>query len=273
MKKSFFENIFKKNKDSDEEIPLWLSIKNVEESLDEYDIKMVFNVLGLKDFAVKEIMVPRVDVVSININAEINEIVKIVDENGRSRLPVYNDNLDNIVGVLHSKDLLKYIINKQTFNLSKIIREPFFVPESKNIKDLLVELREKKTHLAIVVDEYGGMAGIVCFEDIIERIVGEIQDEFDNEVEEFIQVDEKKFMVDPRISLEDLNSKLGSDFHENEIDTLGGLIFMIFGKIPSKNDKIEYNNYLFTIESISGRKIKRVKIEALEPKEANENEV
>jgi magnesium and cobalt transporter len=271
-KNDFLKKIFKKRKYEDDETTLWQSIKNVEENLNEYDKKMVFNILELKEITVKEIMVPRVDVVSINIKSEIDEIIKCVDECGRSRLPVYDDNLDNIVGILHAKDLLKYFIKKQGFDITKIIREPFFVPESKNIRDMLVELREKKTHIAIIVDEYGGMAGIVCFEDILERIVGEIQDEFDKEVDEFIKIEENKFLVDPRISLTELNSRLGSEFEEEEIDTLGGLIFMIFGRIPNKNDKIEYKNYLFTIESISGRKIKKVKIETLQLNEISENE-
>jgi len=264
--------LFGKNKENKDDYSFLQSIKNVESSLTDYDKKMVLNILDLKNYTVKEIMVPRVDVVSINIKSEVTEIMKIVDENGRSRLPVYDDNLDNIVGVLHAKDLIKYFLKKQNFDLSKIIRFPFFVPESKNIKDLLVELKERKTHLAIVVDEYGGMAGIVCFEDIIEKIVGDINDEFDKDVEEFIIIGENKYLVDPRITLDELNLKLGASFEADEIDTLGGLIFIIFGKIPSKNDKIEYNNYLFTIESISGRKIKKVKIETLNNKEIIKNE-
>lgn len=247
-------------------------VKKYETTINDYDKKMIMNILNLSSITVKEIMVPRVDVVSIDKNVEIAEIIKIVDEKGRTRLPVYEENLDNIVGVLHSKDLLKYFTKKVEFDLSKIIRSPLFVPEAKNINDLLAELREKKTHLAVVVDEFGGMSGIVCLEDIIERIVGEIQDEFDKETEDIIKIEEGKYLVNPRITLEELNDEIGTDFEEDEIDTLGGLIFMILGKIPTKNDKIEYKNYLFTIEAISGRKLKKIKLEIIENKEAVKDE-
>ncbi|MCK4795822.1 MAG: HlyC/CorC family transporter [Spirochaetes bacterium] len=224
---------------------------------------MIVNIIRLSNISVKEIIVPRVDVVSIDSKSEIDDIIKIVDEKGHSRLPVFNENIDNIVGILHSKDLLKYFTRKSDFKISKIMRSPLFIPESKMINDLLVELREKKNHLAIVVDEYGGMSGIVCLEDIIEKIVGEIQDEFDDEVEDVIQLEENTFLINARITIEELNEKLGTDFHEEEIDTLGGLIFMIFGKIPIKNEKIKYNNYIFTVEAISGRTIKTIKMQIL----------
>ena len=191
----------------------------------------------------------------------------IVNEKGYSRLPVYDKNIDNIIGILHTKDIFKYFNKESYFDIQKLIRVPIFVPESKMINDLLLELREKKNHLAIVVDEYGGMAGIVCLEDRIEKIVGEIQDEFDDEVDDIQKIDENIYLVNPRISLEELNKRLNTDFNEEEIDTLGGVIFMLFGKIPTKNEKIHYKNYILTVESISARKIKSVKIEILNKKE------
>jgi magnesium and cobalt transporter len=259
---------FNKNKSKEGVIQLSVIFKENEDKLSENDRKMILNILELKDITAKEIMVPRVDVISISVKMELSEIIKIVDLEGRSRLPVYDENIDNILGILHTKDLFKYYAKKQVFDLSKILREPFFIPESKCINELLTELIEKKNHLAIVVDEYGGMSGIVSFEDIIERIVGEIQDEFDKESEELLKLSDGKYIAEGRINLDELNRKIGSNFNEENIDTLGGLLFMIFGKIPVKNDKIQYKNYLFTIESISVRKIKKVKIEILESKEA-----
>jgi magnesium and cobalt transporter len=261
LAKGFLKRFFKENKDDD--IPLFQVIKNQDGKLDDYEKTMIMNILELKNISAKEVMVPRVDVIGININMEMPEIIKIVDQNGRSRLPVYNDNIDNICGILHTKDLFKYFVKKQGFDISKILREPFFIPESKNIYELLVELKEKKNHIAIVVDEYGGMSGIVSFEDIIEMIVGDINDEFDKVTEEVVKISDGRYIVEGRIALDELNEKIGSDFFEEDIDTLGGLIFMIFGKIPVKNEKIEYKNYLFTIESISGRKIKKVRIETI----------
>ena len=261
-KKNILKKIFLRNND-EEEPPLSQLLKRYEKTINDYDKKMIINIIELSNINVKEIIVPRVDVVGIDINSDISDIIKIVADKGHSRLPVFDGNIDNITGILHSKDLLKYFTKKSNFNLSKIIRDPLFVPESKMINDLLIEFREKKTHLAIVVDEYGGMSGIVCLEDIIEKIVGEIQDEFDNEVDDIEQLEENIYLVNARITLEELNQRLETDFHEEGVDTLGGIIFMIFGKIPSKNEKIHYKNYIFTVESIFGRKIKTIKVEIL----------
>lgn len=236
------------------------SIIDQENMLSDYEKKMINNIITLSTITVKEIMVPRVDVIAIDKNIGIEKIIEIVEEKGRSRLPVFDDNYDNIFGILHSKDLLKYFINPDDFELTKIIRSAYFVPESKPINDLLVEMREKKIHLSIVVNEYGGISGIVCLEDIIERIIGEIQDEFDDEMEDFVTLSDKKFLINARVSLDDLNEFLSSNFEE-EADTLGGLVYRIFGKIPLKNEKISYNDYIFTIESITERKITRVIVE------------
>lgn len=263
-KNSFFSKIFTKGNE-EEEPPLSELFKKYGNKIAEYDKKMIINIIQLSNISVKEVMVPRVDVVSIDTNSDIKDIIKIVAEKGHSRLPVYeNNNIDNIIGILHSKDLLKYFTKESDFNISKIVREPLFVPESKMINDLLIELREKRNHLALVVDEYGGMSGIICLEDIIEKIVGDIQDEFDNEADEIQRLDENTYLINPRISLEDLNERLNTNFNEEEIDTLGGIIFMALGKIPTKNETINYNGYKFTIESISGRKIKKVKMEILD---------
>lgn len=267
--KKFFNDMFKKKQDDDED-PLSAIIKNHEKIITAYEKKMILNIVKLSNITVKDIMVPRVDVVCINKNIAIKEIIQIVDKEGKSRLPVFDDNFDNIVGILHAKDLLKYFTYETEVDISKLIREAFFVPESKQIGNLLVEMREKKNHLAIVVDEYGGFSGIVCLEDIIERIVGEIQDEFDDEVDDVIEIGENKYIINARISLEDLNSRLKTEIEDQEIDTLGGLIYMLFGKIPLKNEKVRFKNYLFTIENISGRKIEKIKLEILG--EENENE-
>ncbi|HNZ26512.1 MAG TPA: hemolysin family protein [Spirochaetota bacterium] len=263
MSKNIIKSVFMKEKNQGKTPvkPLHIKIKEIESSFNDYDKKMIENIISLGEISVKEIMVPRIDVVLINKNSAIEEIIKIVDEKGRSRLPVYNDNIDDIVGVLHAKDLLKYFTKNRDFDLSNILREPYFVPESKIIKDLLIEFREKKIHLAIVVDEYGGMSGIVCLEDIIENIVGEIQDEFDNESEDIIKIDDNKYLIDGKTSLEDLNEALNLDIENDDIDTVGGLLYMLFGKIPSKNESIQYKNLKFSVESILDRKIKKVKLE------------
>lgn len=261
-KKNIFSKLFSKNTEDDDP-PLSQYIKNFEKTITDYDKKMILNIIQMSNISVKEVLVPRIDVVSINSQSDIKEIIDIVSENGHSRLPVYDDNIDNIIGILHSKDLLKYFTKENNFDIKKILRPCLFIPESKMINDLLIEFREKKIHLAIVVDEYGGMSGIVCLEDIIEKIVGEIQDEFDNEVDDILKVGENSYLINPRIYLKDLNERLETNFQEEEIDTLGGLIFMLFGKIPAKNDNMEYKGYLFTVEGISGRMIKSIRMDKL----------
>ena len=243
------------------------AVKAAEDTISEYSDKMIRNIISLQDITAKEIMVPRVDVVYLNVQSDIDDIIKIVDAKGRTRLPVYDGNLDNIIGILHVKDLLKYFNRGEKFELAKNLRSAYFIPESKLIGDLLVELREKRIHLAVVVDEYGGMSGIVCMEDIIEKIVGEIQDEFDNETDEVIEIGQGKYLVDSRISVEDLNDRLGLNLPDDEVDTLGGLIYAFFGRIPIKNESIIHDNIKYTINSIAGRKLKRVKMELLEDTE------
>lgn len=268
-KSGFFKKMFNKNSEQ-EEPPLSEIIRLHEDNISGYDKKMILNIIDLSETTVKEIMIPRVEVISVNKISDIDEIIRIIEEKGRSRLPVFEDNIDNVIGILHSKDLLKFVEKKSDFDITKIIRSPLFIPESKNINDLLLELREKKIHLAIVVDEFGGMSGIISLEDIIERIVGKIQDEFDNETANITKIDDKKYLVEGKTGIEELNEVLKTDFDEEEVDTLGGLLYILFGKIPSKNDKIEYKNCLFTIEAISVRKIKKVLIEILDYKEADE---
>jgi len=266
-KNSIFKSIFKKDGVEEPPLQLHVIIKKVEDKIEPYEKNMILNILKHMDTTVKDIIVPRVDVISVSLNAPIDEIIKILDDKGLSRLPVYDGTPDNVIGILHVKDVLKYFRKKEDFELSNIIRPPLFVPESKNINDLLVELREKKTHLAIVVDEYGGMSGILALEDIIEKIVGNIQDEFDKESEPIIKINDNTWIVNPRLNILELNDEIGINIDEEGIDTLGGLIFMLLGKIPQKNDKIKYKNYLFTVETIDDRKLKKIKIEILDKKQ------
>lgn len=265
MSKGIFERLFRREK-AEEDEQLSQIIKKEERLITEYEKKMIKNIVKLNNITVKEIMVPRVDVVSVECSVSLDEIIKISEERGNSRVPVFDENIENIIGVLHVKDLLGFFYKKEKFNMKKVLRQAFFVPESKQISKLLVDMREKKSHLAIVVDEYGGFSGIVCLEDIIEKIVGEIQDEFDNEVDDIIEIGKNKYLINARISLEELNNRLGTDLDDKEIDTLGGLIYMLFGKIPLKNERVHHKDYIFTIETITGRKMKRIKMEIVDDK-------
>lgn len=223
---------------------------------------MIEGVTELSETAVKEVLVPRIDVVFIPASATLDEVLKIMERDGYSRYPVYEETIDNVIGVLYVKDLIPVILNRDgtEFDLKNLIRKPYFIPESKRLDSLLSEFKKRHVHIAIAVDEYGGVSGIVCMEDIIEEIVGEIQDEFDDEGDEVIQSDDHSWLVDARINIEDLNEKLNLRLPDEEVDTLGGFVFNLFGKIPVRYEKVSYENLDFIIQEIENHKIKIVKI-------------
>ena len=221
---------------------------------------MIKGIVELSDTTVKEIMVPRIDVVFVSLDTPLVELIEILTKCGHSRVPVYSETIDNVVGILYVKDLLKHVFNKETIEIEKIIRKAYFVPESKKLDSLLKEFKRRKVHIAISVDEYGGVSGIVCLEDIIEEIVGDIQDEFDNEVEEVLELNDGVFLCDARINIEDLNDKTCLNLSEEEFETLGGFVFNLFGKIPVKFEKVSHEDIDFIVQDMEGHKIKMVKI-------------
>ncbi|TYP99939.1 protein involved in gliding motility GldE [Tenacibaculum adriaticum] len=211
-----------------------------------------------------QIMKPRTDVCAISSAEPYEQVLETILKNGYSRNPVYEENIDKIIGVLYAKDLLAHL-NKKEFNWQELIREPFFVPENKKLDDLLSEFQEKKNHLAVVVDEYGGTSGIVTLEDVIEEIVGDINDEFDDEDLSYSKIDENNYIFDGKITIKDFCRVLDDEdedkFEEEkgESETLAGFILEVSGKFPKKGDKINFKNYMFTIESLDRRRIKQVK--------------
>ncbi len=251
-KKGFFQKIFDLNKNEDEES---FSDLNHEEK------DMIRGIVELSETTVKEVMIPRIDVIFVSIDMPLEEILKTVIESSHSRFPVFKDTIDNVTGILYAKDLLRFIVTKQNIDIEKIIKPPYFIPESKKINSLLHEFKRRKVHIAIAVDEYGGVSGIVSLEDIIEEIVGDIQDEFDDEEEDIIKVDEHTYFCDTRAYIEDINEQLGLDLPHDDYDTLGGFVFDLFGKIPVKYEKVSYNGINFIIQNMEGNKIKTIKIE------------
>ena len=237
---------------------------SVEENLDTLDanaLEMVKGIISLSESNIKEIMVPRIDVVSISLDTPIAEIVTVISDCGHSRFPVYHETVDNIVGMLYAKDLLHYLVNEESeIDLEKLIRPAYFVPESKKLDSLLREFQRRRVHIAVVVDEYGGTSGIVCLEDIIEEIVGEIQDEFDNETEELLKISDDVYLCDTRVNLEWLNEQLGIELPDDDFDTLGGFVFHLFGKIPVRYEKMSYKNIDFIVQNMEGHKIDTIKI-------------
>ena len=248
-----FKSIFSKQKKSNVE-------NTIDEELQEEKQDMIQGIEDLPETSVKEVMIPRIDVDFINVHITEQELYERIAESGHSRFPVYSDSIDNVIGILYVKDLIKIIAKNEPVDLEKIIRKAFFVPESKRIDSLLREFKRRHVHIAVAIDEYGGISGIVCLEDIIEEIVGDIQDEFDNEHEDILPVGEKIWICDGRINLDDLNDQIESSFPNDEFDTLGGFVFDLFGKIPVKYEKVSWKNYDFIIQDMEGHRINLIKV-------------
>lgn len=216
--------------------------------------------------SVVEIMHSRVDVVSADMDFSFGKIMNLITETGFSRIPVYSESFDNIKGILYIKDLLPHAHKGPSFRWQSIIRPPFYVPETKKIDDLLEEFQKNKVHMAIVVDEYGGTSGIVTLEDVLEEIVGEITDEFDEEEKFYTKISENKYLFDGKTLLNDFYKVIESEDNvfddvKGEADTLAGLILELKGEIPLKNDIITFRNYVFSIEAVDNRRIKQIKVE------------
>lgn len=228
---------------------------------------MIDGILGLSDTSVKEVMVPRIDSVFLGVDMDVPTMLSKITGSGHSRFPVYSETIDNVVGVLYAKDLLQYLNNKKTIDVESIARPPYFVPESKRLDGLLREMKRRRVHIAIAVDEYGGVSGLVCLEDIIEEIVGEIQDEFDDEREGLVRLGDHAYLCDARLSIEDLRDAVHVDLPDEDYDTLGGFVFDLFGKIPVRYEKVHYENLDFVVQDMDGHKIRTIKVVVRAPEE------
>ncbi len=229
--------------------------------IEEDEREMIFSIFEFSDTLAREIMVPRIDVTALDVTAPLDEAINVVLEKGFSRTPVYRNTIDNVIGLLYAKDLLHHLREGAAeVGLESLVRPAYFVPESKELDELLQELQTQKIHMAIVVDEYGGMAGIVTIEDIIEEIVGEIQDEYDVE-ESFAQlVSADEAIFNARIDLDDVNKLLGANLPTDEADTLGGLIYNELGKVPAVGDEVQIDGFRIEVMSVMGRRIKMVRV-------------
>jgi len=232
----------------------------------EEEQKILKSIVEFGNIDVKEIMKSRVDVVAIEQKLLFEKVIELVVDSGFSRIPVYKENFDDVIGILYVKDLISHLDQKSDFKWQDLIRSAYFVPETKMINDLLKEFQDKKIHLAIVVDEYGGTSGIVTLEDILEEIVGDITDEFDDDGNFFSVLDEYNFIFEGKISLNDFlkTVKGETDYFDDvkgDSDSLAGLILELKGVIPNKGEVIKFAPYIFTIESSDSRKIKRIKVQ------------
>ncbi len=234
-----------------------------EEGLDETEQQMISNIFEFGETTVREIMTPRPDIISIDVEQPIDEIMTIIASATYSRFPVYEDSIDNVIGILHLRDLFtaSYASDSNKIDFRSLLQPVHFVPETKPLDELLRELKSKKRHMAIVFDEYGGVAGLVTIEDLLEEIVGEIEDEHDDEALDLYQTDDKSWIVSAKLSVDESNERLDLDIPESgEYDTLGGFVFDRLGRVPKVGDSFEHKDKTITVIAIDGNRIKRLKI-------------
>ncbi len=240
---------------------LFLKRSNHKNKQDESDVQeMIKGIHRLETQVAKDVMVPRVDLIAVDDVLSTSEIFSLIINSSFSRFPVFHGTIDNVIGLIYVKDMLKSSQDMDNFDLSTTIKKPFFVTETMRLDILLREMKKRRIHMALVVDEYGGISGAVCLEDIIEEIVGEIQDEFDNDDEEFIKISNNVYLVDARFPISKFNELLSLHLPDEEIDTIGGFVYSIFGKIPVCYEKVNYQALDFIIQTMVGNKIKSVKV-------------
>ncbi len=234
---------------------------------------MLLNIVKLGEKKVYEVMIPRTDIDCAEDTLTIKEVAEIIIKSGHSRIPIYKDNKDQIIGIIHAKDLLPILLEGKEVSLTKIMRPPFFAPETKNVKDLLLEFQSKKVHLAIVIDEYGGTSGLITLEDILEEIVGEIEDEYDTPKQEDIKIlEDSSCLVSGRTSLEDLREELGIDLNSQYVETIGGYLIESLGRIPKEGEIIKLKDYKFQIKKADEKHIESILIYPIEKKSSEEKD-
>ncbi|MDI6858065.1 MAG: hemolysin family protein [Dehalococcoidia bacterium] len=258
-----------------EEIVRMMEIEEGNGPIEEPERRMIRAIINLEETSVHEIMVPRIDIAAVPTDATLEDATQIIMEKGFSRVPLYEETIDNVVGVLYAKDIMKFLASGGTDrsapNLRDLARPPFFVPESKKVDELLADMRANRVHMGIVVDEYGGTAGLVTIEDLLEEIVGEIEDEYDREEPTVEKIDENELVVDARVGIDDLNELLGLEIEGEDFDTVGGFVYHHLGKIPIVGEEVQADGVRLKVLSVAGRRIKKVQVRKEEPPPSNDN--
>ncbi len=249
-------------------------VKIGEESgaLEASERRMIDGIIDFDETRVHEIMIPRTDMIALEADDTLDEAVKIFIEEGHSRIPVYEESPDNIIGILYVKDTLKNLLNSNlTCEVKNLLRKPIFVPETIRTSELLENMRREHIHIAIIVDEYGGVAGLVTMEDILEQIVGEIQDEYDQETPEIQKLEDGSYSVQGVISLEDLSEYLGSEFESDDAESLGGLVLTLSGSFPEEGEIFEYNGWRIRVEALEDHRITFLNLSKIDKETEHEN--
>ncbi len=249
---------------TEEEILTMVNAGHTDGAIEEQEKSMIYSVLRLDQTTARELMTPRMDIVALDVNTTLNDSAKEFINTGFSRIPVYEENIDNLIGLLYAKDILKLYLNDEgngQLAIRDYVRPAHFIPETKSADELLKELQDRNVHMAIVVDEYGGTAGLVTIENLIEEIVGDIRDEHDGyEPVEYTQISENIYIIDASMDLDDLNDLLGTDLETENADTLGGYIFLTLGRVPDEGEEIETDVLKLQVQSLEGRRIRNVQL-------------
>src|SRR5436190_4424296 len=257
---------------TEEELSLLVTVGEEEGILEEAETDMIHSIFEFADTPVREVMIPRIDMVTLESDATVDEAVDLALQGGFSRIPVYEETIDNIIGVLYTKDMLKQLREgHNSLPIRELVRPAYFVPEMKKLDDLLREIRQKRTHMAIVVDEYGSVAGLVTIEDLVEEIVGDIQDEYDREEKLYEQVTQFEYVFDAKINLDEFNELMNTELKNEDYDTLGGFLLAQLDKIPVAGDTITFKNLTFTVLTTRGLRITKVKVEHPDTQENSNN--
>lgn len=245
---------------TEEELKTMVDVSEEEGVLEDVEKEMIFNVFDFADLQVKDVMVQRVNIVAVDEEATYDEVMDIIKSEQFSRIPVYSETIDNIIGVIYVKDLAMIENIREDFNVTKYVREPFYTFEFKKILELFKEMKKARNHIAVVLDEYGGTVGLVTIEDIVEEIVGEIEDEYDDEDTSIEIIKENEYIVDGSTRLHDISELLSVDIDSEEFDSVGGLMIGDLGRMPEEKEKVELNNITFIAEEVDKNRIKKVRM-------------
>jgi len=252
---------------TEEDIKAMAEVASEEEEIEEEEKELIHSIFEFGDTVVREVMTPRPDVVGIEVSESLDQVLDLVVRHGYSRIPVFRKTQDDIVGIVYAKDVLREIhaLGDRARPLAELIRKPHFVPESKRVSDLLRDMQREKFHVSIVVDEYGGFAGLVTLEDLLEEIVGEIVDEYDREEPQVEPAGDGRYRVNARLPVDELNELLDTELPDEEWDTVGGLMMGILGRLPAQGENVDFQDLRFTAERVQGRRISKILIERRAP--------
>ncbi|MBN1066237.1 HlyC/CorC family transporter [Clostridium botulinum] len=245
---------------TEEELKTMVGVSEEEGVLENVEKEMIFNVFDFADLQVKDVMVQRVDVSALDSEATYDDVLKLIKEEQFSRIPIYNQTIDDIIGILNVKDLLMLENPRENFKMAKYIREPYYTFEFKKIVELFKEMKKERNHIAVVLDEYGGTVGIITIEDLIEEIVGDIEDEYDDANTSIEVIKDNEYIVDGSVRLHDIGDLIGIDMESDEFDSVGGLIIGELGRMPEEKEEIECDSMKFIVENIEKNRIKKVRI-------------